>query len=69
MESVSSSAVEVSRHEDTSNGDDITRTTAASDLVLGSDLHGTGDVTNGHLVTLLLDLNFLVRDELTRFNL
>jgi len=69
VESVSTSAVEVSRHKDTSNGYDITRTTAASDLVLSSDLHGTGDVTNGHLVTLLLDLNFLVGDELTRFNL
>jgi len=69
VESVSTSAVEVSRHEDTSNGNDITGTTAASNLVLGSDLHGTGDVTNRDLVTLFLDLDFLVGDELTRFNL
>lgn len=69
MESVPASAIETSRHEDTGDGYDVTRSTAASHFVLSSHLHGAGNMANRNLVTLLLDLDFLVRNELAGLNL
>jgi len=69
VKSISPSAIEASRHKNTSNSNNISRRTKTSNFILRRNFHGARNVTNRDLVTLFLDLNFLVRDELTGFNL
>jgi hypothetical protein len=52
------------RQEDSSYSQDVSSSGDSSQMILGDNLHGSGNVTDRDLVTWLLNLDFLVRDEL-----